>query len=84
VPKAGNKVKTYLRDSRKLAHLLERDMLKKVYVLSEEDRADRELVRTRRQINEHRSDTMMQIKSKLLFYGIKPLFTATSAGLKLM
>jgi hypothetical protein len=51
-------------------------MLKKVYVLSEADRADRELVRTRRQRNEHRSDTMRQIKSKLLFYGIKPPFSA--------
>ena len=48
---SGNKVKTGRRDSRKLSHLLEHDMLKKVYVLSEEDRADRELVRTRRQIN---------------------------------
>ena len=74
---SGNKVKTDRRDSRKIAHLLERDMLKKVYVLSEEDRADRELVRTRRQITEHRSDAMRQIKSKLLFYGIKPPFTAT-------
>jgi transposase len=74
---SGNKVKTDRRDSRKLAHLLERGMLKQVYVLSEEDRADRELVRTRRQINEHRSDTMRQIKSKLLFYGINPPFTAT-------
>jgi transposase len=70
------KVKTDRRDSRKLAHLFERGMLKKVYILSEEDRADRELVRTRRQTNEHRSDTMRQIKSKLLFYRIKPLFTA--------
>ena len=47
----GNKVKTDRRDSRKIAHLLERGILKKVYVLSEEDRADRELVRTRRQMN---------------------------------
>jgi transposase len=79
---SGNKVKTDRRDSRKIAHLLERGMLKKVYVLSEEDRADRELVRTRRQINEHRSDTMRQIKSKLLFYGIKSPFTATQCWSK--
>jgi transposase len=63
------------RDSRKLAHLLERNMLKRVYVLSEADRADRELVRTRRQILEHRSDVLRQIKSKLLFHGIKIPFT---------
>jgi transposase len=68
---SGNRVKTDKRDSRKLAHLLERNMLKRVYVLSEEDRADRELVRTRRQILEHRSDVLRQIKSKLLFHGIK-------------
>jgi len=49
IPKeAGNRVKTDKRDSRKLARLLESNMLKKVYVLSEEDRADRELTRTRR------------------------------------
>jgi transposase len=46
-------------------------MLKRVYVLSEEDRADRELVRTRRQLLEHRGDVLRQIKSKLLFHGIK-------------
>ncbi|HMK60972.1 MAG TPA: IS110 family transposase, partial [Dissulfurispiraceae bacterium] len=79
---SGNKVKTDRRDSRKLAHLLESGILKKVYVLSEEDRADRELVRTRRQILEHRSDVMRQIKSKLLFYGIKPPFRAKQSWSK--
>jgi transposase len=39
---SGNKVKTDKRDSRKLARLLEGNLLKRVYVLSEEDRADRE------------------------------------------
>ena len=74
---SGNRVKTDKRDSRKIAQLLERDMLKKVYVLSEEDRADRELLRTRRQIVEHRSDVLRQIKSKLLFHGIDiPVSTA--------
>ena len=71
---SGNKVKTDKRDSRKLAKLLESNMLKRVYVLSEEDRANRELLRTRRQLMEHRSDVMRQIKSKLLFHGIKPPF----------
>jgi transposase len=41
---SGNKVKTDERDSRKLAKLLEGNMLKKVYVLTEEDRANRELL----------------------------------------
>jgi transposase len=71
---SGNKVKTDKRDSRKLARLLEGNMLKRVYVLSEEDRVDRELLRTRRQIIEHRNDVARQIKSKLLFYGIRSPF----------
>lgn len=73
---SGNRVKTDKRDSRKLAQLLEREMLKKVHVLSEEERAHRELVRTRRQFIEHRSDVMRQIKSKLLFHGIESPFPA--------
>jgi transposase len=71
---SGNKVKTDKRDSRKLAKLLESNMLKRVYVLTEEDRIDRELLRTRRQIVEHRNDVARQIKSKLLFYGIRSPF----------
>ena len=71
---SGNKVKTDKRDSRKLAKLLEGNMLKRVYVLKEEDRVDRELLRTRRQIVEHRNDVARQIKSKLLFYGIRSPF----------
>lgn len=71
---SGNRVKTDKRDSRKLANLLARNMLKRVHVLTEEDRTDRELVRTRRQIVEHRSNVARQIKSKLLFYGIESPF----------
>jgi transposase len=67
---SGNKVKTDKKDSYKLAKLLERDMLKKVWVLSPDERAQRQLVRTRRQIVNHRSDVMRQIKSFLLFHGI--------------
>ncbi len=73
---SGNRVKTDKRDSRKLAQLLEKKMLKRVYVLSEEERAHRELVRTRRQLVEHRSDVARQIKSKLLFHGIDSPFPA--------
>jgi transposase len=72
---SGNKVKTDKRDSRKLARLLEGNMLKRVYVLSEEDRADRELLRTRRQMVEHRNDVARQIKSKLLFHGVRCPFS---------
>ena len=46
-----------------------------MYVLTEKDQADRELVRTRRQLLEHRGDVMRQIKSKLLSYGIKSPFS---------
>jgi transposase len=71
---SGNKVKTDKRDSRKLARLLESDMLKKVFVLTEEERMHRELVRTRRQLVDHRGSVARQIKSKLLFYGISSPF----------
>ena len=67
---SGNRVKTDKRDSRKLAKLLESDMLKKVHVLTEEERMHRELIRTRRQLVDHRGSVARQIKSKLLFYDI--------------
>lgn len=76
---SGNRVKTDKRDSRKLAQLLETKMLKRVYVLSEEERAYRELLRTRRQLVEHRSDVARQIKSKLLFHGIDSPFPASQS-----
>ena len=64
---SGSKVKTDKKDSYKLARFLESGMLKEVWVLSPEERAHRQLVRTRRQIANHRSDVMRQIKSLLLF-----------------
>jgi transposase len=67
---SGNRVKTDKRDSRKLAQYLENNLLKRVYVLSREERAHRQFVRTRRQLSNHRSDVMRQIKSLLLFHGI--------------
>ena len=71
---SGNRVKTDKRDSRKLAKLLESDMLKKVHVLTEEERMHRELIRTRRQLVDHRGSVARQIKSKLLFYDISSPF----------
>ena len=71
---SGSRVKTDKKDSYKLAKLLESNMLKKVWVLSPEERAHRQLVRTRRQIVNHRSDVMRQIKSLLLFHSIEPPF----------
>ncbi len=73
---SGNKVKTDRRDSRKLARLLEGNLLKRVHVLTEQERAHRELLRTRRQLIQHRSDVARQIKSKLLFYSIRAPFPA--------
>jgi len=74
---SGNRVKTDRRDSKKLAKLLESNMLKRVYVLTPEEREHRDLLRTRRQIVDHRNDVARQIKSKLLFYGITPPLTTS-------
>ena len=74
---SGNRVKTDRRDSKKLARLLESNMLKRVYVLTPEEREHRDLLRTRRQIVDHRNDVARQIKSKLLFYGITPPLTTS-------
>ncbi len=74
---SGNRVKTDKKDSLKLAQMLERNMLKAVWVLSPEERAHRQLVRTRRQILNHRSDVMRQIKSLLLFNSIEIPFKST-------
>jgi transposase len=73
---SGSRVKTDKKDSLKLAKLLENNMLKKVWVLSPEERAHRQLVRTRRQIVDHRSDVMRQIKSLLLFNSIDIPFSS--------
>jgi transposase len=73
---SGNRVKTDKKDSLKLAQLLEKNMLKKVHVLSAQERADRQLVRTRRQIVHHRSSVMSQIKSLLLFHSVEIPFVS--------
>ncbi len=69
VPRVGGRVKTDRRDSRKLAAMLAGGFLKRVYVLTPEERADRQLLRTRNQIERHRKQTQAQIKSMLLFHG---------------
>lgn len=70
---SGSRVKTDKKDSLKLAKLLESGMLKKVYVLSPEQRGHRQLVRTKRQIVRHRCDVMRQIKSFLMFHRMSPM-----------
>jgi transposase len=61
----GNRVKTDRRDSRKLAHLLAKGMLKRVWVPSKEERYHRQVSRRRRQLIEDRVLTQGRIKSEL-------------------
>jgi transposase len=71
VPRISGRVKTDKRDSRKLASLLASGFLKRVHILSSEERGYRQLLRTRNQIERHRKQTQAQIKSMLLFHGKK-------------
>jgi len=66
----GNLVKTDKRDSRKLAFLLARGLLKRVYVPTQEERYHRQVIRRRRQLISDRVRTQNRIKSELSFYGI--------------
>jgi transposase len=66
----GNRVKTDRRDIRKLAHLLAKGMLKRVWVPSEKERYHRQVVRRRRQLVRDRVRTRSRIKAELRFYGI--------------
>jgi transposase len=67
----GNRVKTDRRDSAKLAYLLAKGMLKRVWVPSEQQRYHRQVVRRRRQLIGDRVRTQNRIKSELRFYGIE-------------
>lgn len=53
---SGNGVKTDKRDSQKLAKLLKSNMLKQVYVLTPEELERLDLLRTHRQIVDHRKE----------------------------
>lgn len=66
----GNMVKTDRRDSRKLAYLLQKDLLKEVHVPTEEERRHRQVFRRRRQLVEDRVRTQHRITSELRFFGI--------------
>jgi transposase len=66
----GNRVKTDRRDSSKLAHLLAKGMLKRVWVPSEEERYHRQVVRRRRQLVRDRVRTQSRIKAELGFHGV--------------
>jgi len=66
----GNHVKTDKRDSRKLACLLSRNILKKVWVPSPQQLAHRQVLRRRQKLIGDRMRMQHRIKSELCFYGI--------------
>ena len=66
----GNRVKTDRRDSRKLAYLLSKELLKKIFVPTEEERYHRQVVRRRHQLICDRIRQQQRIKSELRLYGI--------------
>jgi len=66
----GNRVKTDRLDSRKLARLLAKGLLKSIWVPSTEERFHRQVIRRRRQLVGDRVRTQNRIKSELYFYGI--------------
>ena len=67
----GNHVKTDKRDSRKLAYLLSKNMLKKVWVPSPQQLAHRQVLRRRQKLLGDRLRVQHRIKSVLSFYGIE-------------
>jgi transposase len=69
----GNRVKTDRKDSRKLAVLLSRGLLKEVWVPSPEQRRHRQVIRTRRQLIGDRVRTQLRIKALLRFYDVEIL-----------
>ncbi len=67
---ANDKVKTDLRDSKKIAEQLSASRLKAIYVPSKDEEARRTLSRTRDQVVEARATASRQIKSKLHYHGL--------------
>ena len=65
----GNRVKTDRQDSRKLAPLLAKGMLKRAWVPNEEELYHRQSIRRRRQLAS-RVRTQSRIKAELRFYGV--------------
>jgi transposase len=67
----GNRVKTDRRDSRKLAYLHSKGLLKAIYVPREEERYHRQVVRRRHQVIRDRVRQQQRIKSELRLFGIE-------------
>ena len=69
-------VKADRGDSRKLAYLLAKGMLKRLWVRSSGDRSCRQLIRRHRQLIRGRVRTQNQIKSEVQFYGWSQVHSA--------
>lgn len=67
---AGNRVKTDRLDSRQLALYLAKGLLKRVWVPSPQERAERQVARTRRQLVRDRVRVQARIKALLRCYGL--------------
>ena len=67
---AGNRVKTDRLDSRKLALYLAKGLLKRVWVPSPQERAERQVARTRRQLIRDRVRVQNRIKALFRCYGL--------------
>lgn len=65
VPHLGGRVKTDRRDSRKLAAMLANGFLRRVHVLNQEERADRQLLRSRNQIDLDRRGVMGDVPDQI-------------------
>jgi transposase len=70
---ANDKVKTDLRDSKKIAEQLSVHRLRGIYIPTEKEEARRTLTRTREQVVEARATASRQIKSKLHYFGLMVL-----------
>jgi transposase len=66
----GNKVKTDRRDSRKLAHFLAKNLLKDIYIPTQQERNHRQVIRRRRQLINDRVRIQNRIKAELQLNGI--------------
>jgi len=66
----GNRVKTDRLDSRKLALLLSKGMLKRIYVPNKQQRCHRNVLRRRRQLVRDRVRIQNRLKSELRFFGL--------------
>lgn len=69
--RSGDRVKTDRRDATKLARCLRGGMLDPAYDMTDEAYQHRQLVRSRKQMIEHRTRIRQQIKSMLDFHGVE-------------